>query len=100
MTDQHESMVHGDMEEEFGLGARIGKSVVRGIVLALPISFVGLVLGLWLLTDRDLGLSMETAILPAALIGVFFGGFFGVALTLLDIERQEKAMKRSRRSNR
>ena len=90
---------HVDMEEEFGLGARMAKSLVKGIVIGLPISYVGLVLGLLILTERDLVRSLETAILPGLLIGVFFGGFFGMAIMLLGVEREERSRK-SRTRNR
>ena len=98
----HETEVHTghvDMEEEFGLGARMAKSLLKGITIGLPVSYVGLVLGLWILTERDLVKSLETSVLPGLLIGVFFGGFFGMAIMLLGVEREERQRK-SRARNR
>jgi hypothetical protein len=88
--------VHIDMEEQFGLGARMAKVLGKGILIGLPISYIGLVLALWLTTERDLARAIETAVLPGLLIGVFFGGFFGMAIMLLAIEREEKAAKSGR----
>jgi hypothetical protein len=89
---------HVDMEEEFGLGTRMGRSLVKGILIGLPLAYVGLVAGLLLMTERDLAKSIETAVLPGLLIGVFFGGFFGMAIMLLGVEREERRA-RSRRRN-
>jgi hypothetical protein len=94
-TDTHTG--HVDMEEEFGLGARMGKSLVKGILIGLPLAYVGLVAGLLLLTERDFVKSIETAVLPGMLIGVFFGGFFGMAIMLLGVERQERQARSRRR---
>ena len=94
-TDTHTG--HVDMEEEFGLGARMGKSLVKGILIGLPISYVGLVAALLLMTERDFVRSIETAVLPGLLIGVFFGGFFGMAIMLLRVEREERRAKSRRR---
>ncbi|MGF1666753.1 MAG: hypothetical protein ACFCVC_10840 [Acidimicrobiia bacterium] len=94
-TDTHTGNV--DMEEEFGLGARMGKSLVKGILIGLPISYVGLVVALLLMTERDFVRSIETAVLPGLLIGVFFGGFFGMAIMLLGVEREERRAKSRRR---
>jgi hypothetical protein len=58
--------------------ARLGRAVARGILFGLPIAYVLLVLGLWLLFDRDLTTALQTSALPGLLLGVFFGGFFGV----------------------
>jgi hypothetical protein len=100
MTTEHDTDAHSDMEETFGLGARLRKSVGHGVLVALPLAYFGLVIALWLLTARNLQRSLETAALPGLLIGVFFGGFFGMAATLLSIEKAERAHKRSRRANR
>ncbi len=63
-------------------GARMMKSVVRGVAVGLPVIFTGMVLALWIFTDRDLGAALATSILPGILTGVFFGGFAGMARTL------------------
>lgn len=100
MTTEHDADTHEDMEGAFQLGSRLGKAVIKGMLIALPISYVGLVLGLVLLTGRGFRNSLETAILPGLLIGVFFGGFFGMAITLVVVERLERDAKKSRRKNR
>jgi Na+/H+ antiporter NhaC len=99
MTTEHDTDAHQDMEGAFQLGSRLGKAVLKGIVIALPIAYVGLVIGLMLLTGRGFRNALETAILPGLLIGVFFGGFAGMAVTLIAVERLEKEAKKSRRSN-
>lgn len=100
MTTEHDTEIHEDMEGAFQLGSRLGKAVVKGALVALPIAYVGLVLGLMVLTARGFRNSLETAILPGLMIGVFFGGFAGMAITLVVVERLEKEAKRSRRENR
>jgi len=59
--------------------ARLGRSVAQGIVFGLPVAYVLLVVALWLMLDQDFTKALETAALPGVLMGVFFGGFFGVA---------------------
>ena len=99
MTTEHETEIHEDMEGAFQLGSRLAKSVVKGVAIALPIGYVGLVVGLMMMTGRGFGNALETAILPGMLIGVFFGGFSGMAVTLVVVERLEKDAKKSRRQN-
>ena len=100
MTTEHDTEIHSDMEGAFQLGSRLGKAVIKGMLVALPIAYVGLVLALMVMTDRGFQNALETAILPGLLIGVFFGGFFGMAVTLVVVERLEKAERKSRRAHR
>ncbi len=100
MTAEHDTETHSDMEGTFQLGARLGKAVVKGMLVALPIAYIGLVLALTTMTDRNFQQSLETSVLPGMLIGVFFGGFFGMAVTLLAVEKLEKAERKSRQRNR
>jgi hypothetical protein len=62
--------------------ARMGRAIVRGVLVGLPLAFVLLTGALVLFADRDLAGAAVTAILPTALLGVFGGGFAGVALTM------------------
>lgn len=87
-----------EMEGDSGLGVRMDKALVKGVLIGLPVAYVGLVVGLLLITDRDLVQSIETAVLPGLMMGVFFGGFFGLALMLLDIEREEKRARSGSRN--
>jgi hypothetical protein len=93
MADTDVAGGHADSEFD----RRFGSMVMKGVLIGLPIAYVGLVLGLWLLTDRNLVQSLETAILPGLLIGVFFGGFSGMASALLAAERVERLRKRKRK---
>lgn len=63
-------------------GTRMMKSVVQGVLIGLPVIFVGITLAVWIFTDRDFGAALTTAILPGILTGVFFGGFAGMARTM------------------
>lgn len=100
MTSEHDTDTHEDMEGAFQLGSRLAKSVVKGMIIALPISYVGLVIALMVMTGRGFQNALETSLLPGLLIGVFFGGFFGMAATLVAVERMEKAARKSRRNDR
>ncbi|MEX2133260.1 MAG: hypothetical protein WEB67_03875 [Acidimicrobiia bacterium] len=62
--------------------SRMGKAIVRGVLIGLPLTFIGLTLGIFLITDNDFFDSMATAILPSILLGTFGGGFAGMALTM------------------
>ncbi len=59
--------------------ARMGKAIVRGALIGLPTVIVGLTVAVWLITGQDVAHSLETAILPGVLLGVFGGGFAGMA---------------------
>lgn len=58
---------------------RFGKAIVRGIIIGIPLMLTALTLGIWVLTNNDLGDSLATALLPGVLLGVFAGGFAGMA---------------------
>lgn len=60
----------------------MGPAIVRGILVGLPVSLIGLTFAIWLITDLDLGDSLVTALLPGILLGVFGGGFAGMAMTM------------------
>ncbi len=62
--------------------ARMGRAVIRGIKVALPLAVVFLTLAIWLITDLELADAFAAALLPSVLIGVFAGGFAGVAATM------------------
>jgi hypothetical protein len=60
----------------------MGHAVAKGILIGLPLAYVVITLALFLFTDRSLGSAAATAILPGVLLGVFGGGFGGVAATM------------------
>lgn len=62
--------------------ARMGRAIVRGVIIGFPACIVGLTLAVWVITDLDLANSFVTAILPGVLLGGFAGGFAGVASTM------------------
>lgn len=62
--------------------SRMGRAITRGIIVAMPVSVVGLTLAIWWLTDQGLMDSFVTAILPGAALGGFAGGFAGLAATM------------------
>ena len=68
-----------DDDYEIERDTKFGKAIVRGIVIGVPVVLAALTLGIWLLTDNDLGNSLATALLPGVLLGVFGGGFAGMA---------------------
>ncbi|HSJ33571.1 MAG TPA: hypothetical protein VLB85_00750 [Acidimicrobiia bacterium] len=72
-----ESSHDDDLEIEHD--TRFGKAIVRGILIGTPVVLVALTLGIWILTNNDLGDSLATALLPGVLLGVFGGGFAGMA---------------------
>ena len=59
-----------------------GMSILRGIIIGIPVVLVGLTLGIWLITNNDLADSFATAILPGVLLGTFGGGFAGMAVAM------------------
>lgn len=61
---------------------RFGKAILRGILIGVPVVLVGLTIGIWLITDNDLPDSIATALLPGVLLGVFGGGFAGMATAM------------------
>lgn len=74
---------HGVMEVNDSNGNdRMGKAIIRGVLIGLPLTFIGLTLGILLITNNDIFDSMATAILPSILLGTFGGGFAGMAVTM------------------
>ncbi len=69
-------------ENEITPAARMGRAIVKGVMIALPSTIVLLTVAVWLITDLDLGDSFVTALLPGILLGGFSGGFVGMALTM------------------
>ncbi|MDX1469014.1 MAG: hypothetical protein R3258_06700 [Acidimicrobiia bacterium] len=62
--------------------ARMGRAIIRGVIVGFPACIIGLTLAVWAITDLDLADSFATAILPGILLGGFAGGFAGVAATM------------------
>lgn len=73
---------HSPDEAEVSDDFRMGKAIIRGVVLGFPICLGGLTLAVWLITDLDFADSFATALLPGILLGGFAGGFAGVAMTM------------------
>lgn len=69
-------------EIEEDTDGNVGRAVVRGVVLGLPASMVLITVAVWLSTDLGLLGSFITALLPGTLLGVFGGGFAGIATTM------------------
>jgi hypothetical protein len=69
-------------EAEVSPAARMGKAIIRGILIGLPVALVGLTVAILLITDNSLAVSIETAALPGVLLGTFGGGFAGMASTM------------------
>lgn len=62
--------------------ARMGRAIVKGIVVAVPASIVVITLGVYLIADLTLADSFATGLLPGVLFGGFAGGFAGMAATM------------------
>lgn len=61
---------------------RFGRAILKGMLIGVPVVLVGLTIGIWLITDNDLPDSIATALLPGILLGVFGGGFAGMATAM------------------
>lgn len=62
--------------------SRMGKAIVRGVMIGFPSAILFLTIVVYLITDLDLADSFATALLPGVLLGGFGGGFVGVATTM------------------
>lgn len=62
--------------------ARMGKAIIKGIIIGFPAAVLFLTAAIFLITDLDLADSFATALLPGVLLGGFGGGFVGVAATM------------------
>lgn len=62
--------------------ARMGKAIMRGVIIGLPTGIVFLTLAIMLIPEVELAEAFATAILPGVLLGVFGGGFAGMAFTM------------------
>ncbi|MGA7098352.1 MAG: hypothetical protein WB245_12385 [Acidimicrobiia bacterium] len=61
---------------------RMARAIVKGALVGLPVTLVVLSVGIWLITDIGLGRAITTALLPGVMLGVFGGGFAGMASTM------------------
>lgn len=64
--------------------ALMGRAIIRGVIIGLPVAIVGLTVGIMLIAGLDIADSFATAILPGTLLGVFGGGFAGMAVTMTE----------------
>jgi hypothetical protein len=71
-------MTHPESEQPDSMGP----AIIRGIIVGIPLVFVLMSVGIWLITDLDVFESMTTALLPGVLLGAFGGGFAGMASTM------------------
>lgn len=71
-----------EIHDDVNVDLEFGMAILRGALIGLPVVLVGLTLVVWGITDNDLGNSFATAILPGVLLGVFGGGFAGMAVTM------------------
>lgn len=78
--------------------ANMGKAIIRGMAFGIPIAYVLMLLGFWLLFERDFTRALETSAMPALLTGSFFGGFAGISMFELARGREEKAARLRRRN--
>ena len=74
MADTHEQ----DTNEDLVFARTIGKSMI----IALPLAFIVISLGVWAATGQSLGRSIVAASMPSVLMGVFGGGFVGTVSAL------------------
>lgn len=70
--------IHDDIDVDLAFGM----AILRGALIGLPVVLVGLTLVVWAITNNDLGDSFATAVLPGVLLGVFGGGFAGMAVSM------------------
>ncbi len=75
-------MAHENQTEERSAEASMGHAVTKGVLIGLPVALIGITLALFFFTEQDLGEAAVTAILPGVLLGVFGGGFAGMAITM------------------
>lgn len=74
--------VTADHDQDQDRDTRMGQAITKGIAIATPVAIVVLAAAIWVITPNSIADSIGTAILPGVLIGVFFGGFVGVARTM------------------
>ena len=60
----------------------MGKAIIKGVIIGLPVVLVFLTIAIWLITDLDWFDSFATALLPGILLGAFGGGFAGMSMTM------------------
>ncbi len=61
---------------------RMGMAILKGALIGIPVVTIALTIVILLITDNDLVTAIETAVMPGVLLGVFGGGFAGVAATM------------------
>jgi hypothetical protein len=69
-------------EEEVTPAGQMGKAILRGVIIGVPLAFIVLTATIYMITDNTLAISAMTAILPGVLLGTFGGGFAGMAMTM------------------
>ncbi|MFO7299574.1 MAG: hypothetical protein DIU67_005210 [Actinomycetes bacterium] len=70
------------MAEESGNNVSMAASITRGVLFGLPLAIGLLTILFWLQGDFDFLRALGAAALPGTLLGVFGGGFAGVAYAM------------------
>lgn len=71
-----------EIQDDIDVDLAFGMAILRGALIGLPVVLVGLTLVVWAITNNDLADSFATAVLPGVLLGVFGGGFAGMAVSM------------------
>jgi hypothetical protein len=58
--------------------SRLGKAIMRGAMIGIPVTLIGLTIAIWLMTNQDIFVSFTTALIPGVALGAFGGGFAGM----------------------
>lgn len=78
MTDHDADTDDAAAEHE----ARMVRAVLRDMAIAVPLALIVVFGAIVLLTDKSAGDAAATTVLPGVLMGMFFGGFSGMARTM------------------
>ena len=76
MADHEPGQRHDRVDDNIDLA--MGKAVVKGALIGLPVMVVFMSAVVWWITDQSVATSVTTGLLPGVLFGVFGGGFIGV----------------------
>jgi hypothetical protein len=71
---------HGDQAAD----GRLGRAILRGVMIGVPVALIGLTIAVWLISDQDIFVSFATALLPGILLGAFGGGFAGMTSSMTE----------------
>lgn len=80
MAAEHETI------EEENEDLRFARTVGKAMLIGLPVAWLVITLGVWLVTGQPFGRAATAAAVASVLMGVFGGGFAG---TIIAITRSE-----------